>query len=93
MVLFYKSKIGVIASGFIGPGRAAQSPGLFSNVDKPIFSRKVTDLVAVSDDNAVKPSELRSFGITGPLLHSLCRRYSAKTAEAIRFTLEARQSS
>ena len=89
-ILFYRSKVGVIAAGFVGTQAAVSSNDVFGKQSEQEFQRGVRELICVDRSKAVTPSELRSMGVKGPLLGGLCRRYSSEIANAVRKTLEER---
>lgn len=89
-ILFYRSKVGVIAAGFIGKQPAVSSNEVFGKQNEQEFRRDVGELICVDNPKAVTASELRSLGVKGPLLGGLCRRYSSEIATAVREALEER---
>ena len=93
IILFYRSKVGVICAASVGKDLAVSRNDIFGKQSEQEFHRHVTDLVSVDSSNAVTAKELRSLGVKGPLLGGLCRRYSIQIAQAVRAKLESRLAS
>ncbi len=88
-VFLYLKQVGIIGSGLFTNDPPVPSDSIFGKQHEGEFLRPISDLISISNEQALKPSELKQMGYSVPPT-ALLKIYKPFVAKQMLKVLEAR---